>query len=135
MPSGFKGGLRMKNNVALFLLDEDTLVKVLKQGTFRFSNLSFDETKALVTLHESSDIVKCFSNSYIENIIYEHVGIDRTRFRFQPIDELAKGEDAIVFKVYITPSATQPIVKTELGNEAKKIQNIYVYCQLITRID
>lgn len=123
----------MKNHVALYLLDEETLVQVLKEGEFRFSNLTFDETKALVTLHATSDIAKCFSNSYIENIIYEHIGIDRNRFPYQPIDELQVGEDAIVFKVYITPSATQPIVKTEHGNEAKKIQNIYVYCQLVTR--
>lgn len=123
----------MKNNIALYLLDEDTLVKTLKQGEFRFTNLTFDETKALVTLHASNDIVRCFSNSYIENIIYEHIGIDRNRFQYHPIEELKPGEDAIVFKIYITPSATQPIVKTEQGNEAKKIQNIYVYCQLVTR--
>ena len=123
----------MKNHVALYLLDEDTLAKVLKQGDFRFSNLTFDETKALVTLHSSNEIVRCFSNAYIENIIYEHIGVDRNRFQYHPKEELNVGEDAIVFKTYITPSATQPIIKTDLGNEAKKIQNIYVYCQLVTR--
>jgi len=124
----------MKKDIALYLLDEDTLVHVLKQGEFRFSNITFDETKALVTLHDQHEIQKCFSNSYIENIIYEHIGIDRNQFSYAPIDELQPGEDAIVFKTYITPSATQPIIKTDLGNEAKKIQNIYVYCQLVTRI-
>ena len=78
----------MKNHVALYLLDEDTLAKVLKQGDFRFSNLTFDETKALVTLHSSNEIVRCFSNAYIENIIYEHIGVDRNRFQYHPIEEL-----------------------------------------------
>lgn len=124
----------MKNHVALYLLDEETLVQVMKEGEFRFKNLTFDETKALVTLHASNDIVRCFSHAYIENIIYEHIGIDRNRFQYQPIEEMQVGEDAIVFKIYVTPSATQPIVHTEHGNEAKKIQNVYVYCQLVTRM-
>ena len=124
----------MKNNVALYLLDENTLIKILKQGEFRLSNLTFEETKALVHVHNGDDIKKCFSNSYIEDIIYEHIGIGRNQFIYEPIDELQPGEDAIVFKTYVTPSATQPIVETENGNEAKKIQNIYVYCQLVSRL-
>lgn len=124
----------MKNHVALYLLDENTLVKILKQGEFRLANLTFEETKALVHVHNVEDIKKCFSNSYIEDIIYEHIGIGHNQFTYEPIDELQPGEDAIVFKTYVTPSATQPIVETENGNEAKKIQNIYVYCQLVSRL-
>ena len=122
------------NNVALYLLDESTLIKILKQGDYRFTNLTFEETKAMVHVNKGEDIVKCFSNSYIDDIIYEHLGIGPNQFKYAPIEELEPGEDAIVFKTYVTPSATQPIVITENGNEAKKIQNIYVYCQLISRL-
>lgn len=41
-------------------------------------------------------------------------------------------QDAIVFKLYVTPSETQPIIEVE-GVEAKKIQNVYVYCQFVNR--
>ena len=43
------------------------------------------------------------------------------------------GQDAIVFKTYVTPSETQPIIETKYGSQAKKIQNIYVYCQYISK--
>ena len=43
-------------------------------------------------------------------------------------------QNAIVFKLYTTPSETQPVIHADDGVEAKKIQNIYVYCQCITRI-
>ena len=47
------------------------------------------------------------------------------------------GQDAIVFKLYVTPSETQPIIYDAAKDEnfeAKKIQNIYVYCQYLTRV-
>ncbi|HIT79013.1 MAG TPA: hypothetical protein IAC40_01880 [Candidatus Faecivivens stercorigallinarum] len=44
-------------------------------------------------------------------------------------------QDGLVFKLYETPSETQPVIITDKGNEAKKIQNVYVYCQLISRIE
>ena len=44
------------------------------------------------------------------------------------------GQDAIAVKRYITPSETQPEVEATDGVLAKKIQNVYVYCQYITRV-
>jgi hypothetical protein len=43
------------------------------------------------------------------------------------------GQEALAFKLYVTPSETQPIIQSEDGLEAKKIQNVYVYCQYVTR--
>ena len=37
-------------------------------------------------------------------------------------------------KRYVAPSETQPVIHTDDGVEAKKIQNIYVYCQYLSRI-
>jgi hypothetical protein len=47
---------------------------------------------------------------------------------------MAVGQEALVFKLYVTPSETQPIIQSEDGVEAKKIQNVYVYCQYVTRV-
>ena len=43
------------------------------------------------------------------------------------------GQDGIIFKMYVTPSETQPIIHVN-GVEAKKIQNVYIYCVHISRI-
>ena len=44
------------------------------------------------------------------------------------------GQDGIVFKLYVTPSETQPVIQADDGVEAKKIQNVYVYCQHLVRV-
>lgn len=41
------------------------------------------------------------------------------------IRDMHLGQEGIVFKLYVTPSETQPIIRTDKGNEAKKIQNVY----------
>lgn len=50
------------------------------------------------------------------------------------IRKMRVGQDAIAVKRYITPSETQPEVEATDGVLAKKIQNVYVYCQYITRV-
>jgi len=45
------------------------------------------------------------------------------------------GQGAIVFKLYVTPSETQPVIQADDGVEAKKIQNVYVYCQYVVRTE
>ena len=44
------------------------------------------------------------------------------------------GQDALAFKLYITPSGTQPIVFGDDGQQAKKIKNLYIYCQHVVRL-
>ena len=36
--------------------------------------------------------------------------------------------------LYITPSGTQPIILGEEGEQAKKIKNVYIYCQHVVRL-
>ena len=52
----------------------------------------------------------------------------------EAIRKMRVGQDAIAVKRYITPSETQPEVEATDGVLAKKIQNVYVYCQYITRV-
>ena len=65
---------------------------------------------------------------------FDYLGITKRDFEFKKIRNMRAGQDAIVFKLYVTPSETQPVIQADDGVEAKKIQNIYVYCQHLTRI-
>lgn len=117
------------------LLDDTSLPQILGTGTFRFVDLNFDEARAIMNLHNEDDMICCFTNNAIEKIIYEHIGIDKKQFKYENVQQMEVGQDALVFRLYVTPSETKPMVKTPLGNEAKKIENIYVYCEVVSRVE
>ena len=56
---------------------------------------------------------------------------DSRNFNYAPVENMAVDQDAIAFRLYVTPSETQPSIRTEYGNEATKVQNLYVYLSLI----
>lgn len=118
----------------LLLLDNNTLAYVLGNGEYRFTNLKFEEARAIIEMKGDSDVVRAFANPDLEHTIYEYLGIENHSFNYQPERELLVGQDAIAFKLYITPSGTQPIVLGQGGQEAKKIKNIYIYCQHVVRL-
>ena len=95
---------------------------------------SFEEAKAIIDMYETEDILRCFTDRSIEDVLHEYVGIERRDFAYKPVRKMRVGQDAIAIKLYVTKSETQPEVETEDGVAAKKIQNIYVYCQYITRV-
>ena len=55
-------------------------------------------------------------------------------FKYEPLTEMQVGQDAITFKIYRTPSETQPVISTADGAEAKKIENVYVTCLHFSRL-
>lgn len=118
----------------LLLLDNSNMISVMNAGEFRCQNLSFEEAKGIIDIHEPEDILRCFSNVDIEKVIFEYLGINKRDFEYKHVRNMRVGQDAIVFKLYITPSETQPIIHADDGVEAKKIQNVYVYCQYLTRV-
>lgn len=122
-------------DLPLLLLDNSSMMSVLNEGEFKCYNLSFEEAKHLVDIYDESDILRCFSNQDIETIIFDYLGAAKRNFEYKRIRNMRPGQDAIVFKLYVTPSETQPIIKADDGVEAKKIQNVYVYCQYLTRIN
>lgn len=65
---------------------------------------------------------------------FEYLDIARRDFVCKHIRNMRVGQDAIVFKLYITSSETQPVIRADDGVEAKKIQNVYVYCQYLSRM-
>lgn len=118
----------------LLLLDNSNMMSVLNEGEFKCSNLTFEETKAIIDMYDEDMILRCFTNVDIETVIFDYLGITKRNFEFKKIRNMRSGQDAIVFKLYVTPSETQPVIQADDGVEAKKIQNIYVYCQHLTRI-
>lgn len=118
----------------LLLLDNETLAYILGDGDFRFTNLTFEEAKAILDMNSEEDIARCFEDKDLENAIYEYLGFERRTFEHRPVRKMMIGQDAIAFKLYITPSGTQPIILGEEGEQAKKIKNVYIYCQHIVRL-
>lgn len=125
----------MNTSKSLLLVDNTSVLDLLHQGTYRFQEISFEEVKAIIEMHDYREIIRCFSNVDIDNMLYKHVGVALGNFHYFPVDELSPGQDAIVFRLYVTPSETTPSISTIYGNQATKIQNLYVYCQFITRVD
>lgn len=118
----------------LLLLDNGSMMSVLNEGEFRCKNLTFEEAKHILEIHDEADILRCFNSQDIENVIFNYLGVEKRNFTYKHIRNMRVGQDAIVFKLYITPSETQPIIHADDGVEAKKIQNVYVYCQYLTRL-
>ncbi len=121
-------------SLPLLLLDNSSMMSVLNEGEFKCYNLPFEEAKHLLEVYEEKDILRCFSNQDIETVIFDYLGVTKRNFEYKRIRNIRPGQDAIVFKLYVTPSETQPIIQADDGVEAKKIQNVYVYCQYLTRI-
>ena len=118
----------------LLLLDNSSMMSVLNEGTFECLNLTFEEATHFLEVHDEDDILRCFSDSAIETIIFDYLGATKRNFEYKRIRNMRVGQDAIVFKLYITPSETQPVIQADDGVEAKKIQNVYVYCQHLRRV-
>lgn len=121
-------------DLPLLLLDNSSMMSVLNEGEFKCNNLTFEEAKHIIEIHEQDDVLRCFSNQDIETVIYDYLGIEKRNFEYKRIRNMRPGQDAVVFKLYVTASGTQPLIKADDGVEAKKIQNVYVYCQHLTRL-
>ena len=121
------------NHLPLLLLDNSGMITAMNEGEFKCTNLTFDEAKHIIEVYDEADVLQCFNNTDIETVIYDYLGVTKRDFPHKRIRNMRPGQDAIVFKLLITPSETQPIIETE-GVQARKIQNIYVYCQYLSRI-
>ena len=126
--------MNTNKNLPLLLLDNSNTMSVLNEGEFKCHNITFDEAKHILEIHDENEVLRCFSNQDIETIIYQHLGIEKRNYEYKHIRNMRPGQHAIVFKLYITPSETQPVINTKYDSEAKKIQNVYVYCQHIVKM-
>ena len=122
-------------NLPLLLLDNSSTMTVLNEGTFKCHNLTLAEATEILEAHKEDEVLRCFSNQDIETVIFDYLGASKRNFEYKRIRNMRPGQDALVFKLYVTRSETQPIIQADDGVEAKKIQNVYVYCQYIQRIE
>jgi len=123
-------------NLPLLLLDNTSLSTALGVGTFKCEYLNFEEAKGIIETYDPESVLKCFSGAELESVIFDYLGIEDRHFEYAKPMEMAVNQHAIAFKLYVTPSGTQPIIKIkapEYEAEAKKIQNIYIHCQYIHR--
>ena len=119
----------------LLLLDNGSMMSVMNEGQFKCYNMTFEETKLLLEVFDEDEYLKCFSNPDIESVMFERLGIRRRNFEYKYIRNMRPGQNAIVFKLFRTPSETQPIIRADDGVEAVKIQNVYAYCQYLVRVE
>ncbi|NLJ95861.1 MAG: hypothetical protein GX321_01800 [Clostridiales bacterium] len=117
----------------LLLLDNSNMNTLFNQGEFKCTNMTFEEAREIIGMYEKDEIVLCFNQPDTYDIIFNYIGIPKKDYEYKQIRNMHINQDGIIFKIYVTPSATQPIIH-EGGVEAKKIQNIYVYCVHVTRV-
>ena len=118
----------------LLLLDYGTLAYIIGNGDYRFTNIKFEEARAIIDMKGEADVVRVYANPDLEHSMYEYLGIQQGNFQYAPVRSMKIGQDAIAFKLYITPTGTQPIVLGDDGQQAKKIKNMYIYCQHVVRL-
>ena len=126
--------MEINNNLPLLLLDNSSMISVINEGEFKCSNMSFEEAKMLLESFDEKEYLKCFSNPDIESVMFDQLGIAKRDFEYKHIRNMRPGQQAIVFKLYRTPSASNPVIQADDGVEAKKIQNVYAYCQHLMRV-
>ena len=121
------------NDKPLLLVDSNNILSIINEGEFKCYNLTFDEVHAMLDTYPEDAVAKCFSSFELEEIVFDYIGAERKNYLQLCVTNLQVDQYAIAFKLYRTPSETQPEVMTINGAHAKKIQNVYVYCQLIQR--
>ena len=117
----------------LLLLDNSTMY-VIGKGTYKVESMTFAEAKAIIDIFGEEDVLRCYTDSEIDRVIHDYVGVQDRNFPRKKITQMRVGQVAIAFKQHIAPSETQPIIDVEDGAQAQKIQNIYIYCEIITRM-
>ncbi len=124
---------KKKIEYPLLLLDNSNMNTIFNEGEYKCTNMSFEEASEIIGMYEKNDIILCFSHPDTYDIIFNYLSIPKKDYEYKQMKTMEIGQDGILFKMYVTPSETQPIIHTD-GIEAKKIQNVYVYCVHISRI-
>ena len=123
-----------KDGNPLLLLDNSTMY-VIGRGTYKVDPATFAEAKAIIDIFDAEDVLRCYTDSAIDQVVHDYIGVQERDFPRKRITSMREGQMAIAFKQHISPSETQPIIDVDGTQQAKKIQNVYIYCEIITRIN
>ncbi|MBQ3226103.1 MAG: hypothetical protein IJB48_03510, partial [Clostridia bacterium] len=91
------------NKLPFLLLDNSSMISVINEGEFKCYNISFEEAGHIIDVHADADLLKCFSNPEIESIIFNYIGVPDKKLEYKKIRNMRPGQQAIVFKLYISP--------------------------------
>ena len=103
----------------LLLLDNSSMY-VVGSGDYHSTDLSFEEAKAIIDMYDTPDILRCYTDRAIDDVLCEYIGIQQREFAYKPVRKMRVGQDAIAIKRHITKSETQPEVQADDGVTAKK---------------
>ena len=73
-------------------------------------------------MHDEKDVIQCFTNMNIQTIIFGYLGIAKRDFQFKRIRDMKVNQDGLVFKLYETPSETQPVIITDKEMKPKRFR-------------
>ena len=122
-----------KDGNPLLLLDNSSMY-VVGKGTYKVESTTFAEAKAIIDIFDEEDVLRCYTDREIDRVVHDYVGVEDRNFPRKKISRMRPGQVAIAFKQYITPSETMPILDLAGGAQAQQIENIYIYCEIITRM-
>ncbi len=117
----------------LLLMDNSSMY-IVSEGEYKVERCSFHEAKTIIEMFDKDDIVRCYTDRALDTVLYDYIGIEHREFPYKKFHTMRPGQTGIIFKQYITKSETQPVVEPEPGIQSKKIENIYIYCEYITRM-
>ena len=115
------------NGKPLLLVDDNNILSIINEGEFKCFNLTFEEVKAMLDTYPEDAVAKCFSSYELEENVFDFIGAERKNYVQLCMTNLQVDQYAIAFKLYRTPSESQPEVVTINGAHARKVQNVYVY--------
>lgn len=124
----------MDNKTNCLLLFDNDSMSAVGNGTYKIDTVSLDEAKSIIEVFADVGVCCCYSDRMIDKVLTDYLNINIDKFEYGEIFHMEPGQSAIVFKRYITPSESQPVIETAEGVQAKKIQNIYVYCEYINKL-
>ncbi len=124
----------MDNKTNCLLLFDNDSMSAVGNGTYKIDTVSLDEAKSIIEVFADVGVCCCYSDRMIDKVLTDYLNINIDEFEYGEIFHMEPGQSAIVFKRYITPSESQPVIETAEGVQAKKIQNIYVYCEYINKL-
>lgn len=123
----------MTNKNSLLIFDEKAMTAI-GHGTYKIDAMNLDEAKSIIDVFTDVGVCCCYSDRTIDRILTDYLNIDIKKFDYDEIFHMEPGQSAIVFKRYETPSETMPVIDTDEGVQAKKIKNVYVYCEYINKL-
>ena len=95
----------------LLLLDNGTLAYIIGNGDYRFTNIKFEEARAIIDMKGEADVVRVYANPDLEHSMYEYLGIQQGNFQYAPVRSMKIGQEKNQEYVHILPACGAPQIE------------------------